>query len=374
MKASALLANLVLKEKCVCVPLWAPLSAEVEEEARQILGSVSERWRLFRIAPMAKALGALLGPAASTDLQWAPTLEKWEWRAGQIAAAPYDAQTAVQVYHERALAVASYKAQLIPLPKRLPKAEHHVLCRLLRAPGSWLGLLDFSALDLLAFTPIHLLGDLCAAARVRTATQTLVTWRAMARALRETAARCLSLEALGRGLAWPGFWEARPLAMLLEEAATLLGSEIALRVASLEAEARRCEGRRHRLQAALMRALALPDRRSGLAARVRKRLEKWRVTNLTANAPSSFDDGHVSGSSREYSSQALPLRERRSSTQSRPPMVPPLVGMPGPPLQAGGSRLGGGSWPGAWDDQDLDLNDKRGSNFCTAWGSECTFQ
>ena len=150
-----------------------------------------------------------------------------------------------------------------------------MLCRLLRAPGSWLALTDYASLDLVALPSILLLGDLCLASRARAATETLQSWRAMEKALRETAARCLSLEALGHGRAWPAFWEARPLATVLAEAAALLEVEPSLQSALLEAEERRGEGRKPRLQAALTRALAAPARRAALAARPRERLRKW---------------------------------------------------------------------------------------------------
>ena len=65
------LAGLALQPaKCVAVPLWAPLSSEVQSQTHSDLVEARGWWGAFQVSDVVKYLGVWLGPGATAELQW----------------------------------------------------------------------------------------------------------------------------------------------------------------------------------------------------------------------------------------------------------------------------------------------------------------
>eukprot|EP00959_Pyramimonas_sp_CCMP1952_P165754 3464550-Pyramimonas_sp.AAC.1 len=56
--------------KCAAVPLWAPLSPEVQSQTRRGLAEACDGWGALQVSDAVKDLGVWLGPGAAADFQW----------------------------------------------------------------------------------------------------------------------------------------------------------------------------------------------------------------------------------------------------------------------------------------------------------------
>ena len=233
--------------KCVIVPTDSPFSAELASRIKAWLKESIPQWADFRIEPSARYLGFYLGPQ-SADKQWDAPLDKFSSRALLAA----DAHTATSIssfrFNARAAPVLGYLAQLVPLPRSFRALEKRLLYKLLHMPYKALGYDMLFRLREVDSSKLVSCAAMAFASRLRFALSTVETWPALLRMLRESAEEHLPMARAFAGfqrdfldrprlwaplgvLHWPEFWDSKPLAFHLGEAADLFASQPVLHVA-----------------------------------------------------------------------------------------------------------------------------------------------
>ena len=119
-KLAEWIGGLTLKpSKCVIVPIGETFSEELTSRIKKWISENIPDWTDFDIRPMAKYLGAVLGPAATPEINFALPLAKWRGRAKEISASSSSALVSASEYNSRAASVMSYPCQLFDLPEKV---------------------------------------------------------------------------------------------------------------------------------------------------------------------------------------------------------------------------------------------------------------
>ena len=130
---------------------------------------------------MAKYLGAILGPAATPEINFALPLAKWRGRAKEISASSSSALVSASEYNSRAASVMSYLCQLFDLPEKvngrsINSLELSTICSIMHVPPQSFTLDSCFDLKCVGGPKIMSLKALATACKVRFSNITCPQW------------------------------------------------------------------------------------------------------------------------------------------------------------------------------------------------------
>ena len=143
-------------------------------------------WLSFAVESSTKLLGFCIGTSAGSK-NWLGPLTKFKARISAIKNSQASLQLNCFTYNSRAVPVASYVVQLVPLPAEYMVLERVALHSTLRFPINALGHADFFQLSQLGCPKLRSLSAACASALFRTAHCTITSWPGWISLLEKTA-------------------------------------------------------------------------------------------------------------------------------------------------------------------------------------------
>ena len=210
-------AGLKLKPpKCVIVPLCQLSEKRKIDIAKWLRRNIPE-WQHFSIQGCTKLLGFYIGPQAGR-FNWTEQASKMKIRVQSIQLAEASIKLNAHTFNTRVVPVASYIAQLLPIPDRFMQIERALLHTVLRLPQNALCHADFFHIHEIGGPSLRSFNAASVAALMRSAIRTIPGWKFWITQLADAAQNFLPLELFVRDYLSTSAWDSPPIAVNLREA------------------------------------------------------------------------------------------------------------------------------------------------------------